>query len=694
MLGMYGYFAAAVSYGLFVLLLLFNWRGSHFGRLFTLVIAANVLWALVAAFNATSDTRYDALYQAFEIVRYIAWYVFLLEIFRVASRRGQGYRFFAQKALYYSVGLAAVLLLDGMLGITGSALFGLIGRILLALIGLAILEQLYRNLTPRNRWVMKFLVLGLGGMFAFDFYMYADALLFGGVDTDLWQARSIIHVLAVPLLAISTSRNREWSLNVFVSREIVLHSAAILGGGLYLLFMAGAGYYLREYGGDWGRIGQIVFFTLATGLLLAVLLSEQIKARLKVFLAKHFYANKYDYREEWLQLTDALAGDVEIDDNRCRRFVTSIEALASMVDARAGMLWLQDGNGHYRNVANWHLPLAEQVIATDDSLPVFLQKTAYVINLNELETHSYEYTGLQLPECIAQLHQGWLIVPLFALQSLEGFIVLANPLVGREINWEDRDLLKAAARQIASHIALLRTSERLAQASQFEVFSRLSAYMVHDMKNIASELEMVARNASKYSDNAEFVQDAFATVDNAANGIKRLLQQLRNRYVQDEKPVLIDLPVLLQQAVASRSGQQPVPELMLNDGDCQVIAPRQRLQNVVVHLLENAQQATQDDGHIDVQLLCEDVAAVIVIRDTGCGMDVDFIRHRLFKPFDTTKGNAGMGIGMYESRDFIRQLGGDIRVHSQPGQGTTVELRIPRDEDAYASDSSLKRSVG
>ena len=692
MLGVYSYLAAAASYGLFALLVMLSARASRFGRLFALVFIVNMLWALSAAQVAAYDHLYLVHYHAFEIVRYMAWYVFLMQMFRVTEEGRSSYRHFSQKALRYSLGLAFLLLVDALFDVSGEPVLAVIGRLMLALIGLAMIEQLYRNLVTRSRWAMKYFVIGLGAMFAFDFYIYADALRgTGGLDGQLWEARAIVHVLVIPLLAVSMSRNREWSLNVFISRDVVLHSATIIGGGVYLLFMAGAGYYVREFGGDWGRIGQVVFVALAAGALVAILLSEKRKVWFKVFLAKHFYANKYDYREEWLRLTETLSGENADADHR-QRYVICIEALARMVDARAGMLWLRDERNDYQNVVGWHLPEESCVIAADESLPVFLQETAYVINIHEIKTHAYEYTGLRLPACLDNLTDAWLIVPLCGEKSLDGFIVLARPLVEREINWEDRDFLKTAARQIANHIALMRASERLAQASQFEVFSRLSAYMVHDMKNIASELEMVAKNAGKHADNAEFVRDAFDTVNNAASGIKRLLQQLRNRYVLDEKPVLINLAALLKQAIGSRQGHFPEPELILPDADCQVIAPKQRLFNVVVHLLENAQQATEDDGHIEVALQCQPDSSLIRIRDTGCGMDADFIRHRLFKPFDTTKGNAGMGIGMYESRDFVRQMGGDIHVRSQPGQGTTVTVQMPCHRDISQSVDETGRA--
>ncbi len=679
------YALAALAYGFFTLLLIFSWRSSQFGRAFTLVIGASTLWAVSAVLIAMDNTSSTGLYQSLELVRYIVWYVFLLQIFIHAEGESQGFRYFGRKALWYSVGFAALLLLDNLFGLTGSAVLGLIGRILLALIGLAIIEQLYRNFTPGHRWIAKYLFIGLGGVFAYDFYMYSNALLFGGVDKTLWQARGILHAAIVPLLAVSVARNKDWSLKVFVSRDIVLHSTAILGGGVYLLFMAVAGYYLREYGGDWGRIGQVVFLSLALGMLAAILLSDQIKAQLKVFLAKHFYANKYDYRQEWLQLTDDLSSAVHADD----KMGAAIEALARMVDAKAGMLWLQNEEGDFVNLACWRLPHSRHVLKSDTALPQFLSQTAYVINLRELESHHYEYTGLVLPECIAQLHQAWLIVPLFGLEALQGFIVLAEPLLEREINWEDRDLLKAAARQIANHLAVIITSDRLSEARQFEVFSRLSAYMVHDMKNIASELEMVAKNAGKHAANPEFVQDAFETVDNAAGGIKRLLQQLRSKRAEDEKAVRFNLKALLQQVVAGRQAVQPAPKLDEDCQDCDIVAPRERLANVVSHLIENAQQATADDGRVTVRLRQESDMNVVEIIDNGCGMDEDFIRNRLFKPFDTTKGNAGMGIGMYESRDFIRQLGGEIVVTSQPGEGASVQLHIPVDA---AADKAIKNS--
>jgi putative PEP-CTERM system histidine kinase len=224
---------------------------------------------------------------------------------------------------------------------------------------------------------------------------------------------------------------------------------------------------------------------------------------------------------------------------------------------------------------------------------------------------------------------------------------------------------------------VIMTSDALAEAKQFEVFTRLSAYMVHDLKNIAAELELVSLNAKNHINNPDFIEDAFETVDNAASDIKRLLDQLRNRRAQTEKRIILDLCELVPKVIESKQGSLPRPDLRMACSSCFIAAEKERLANVLAHLIENAQQATGEKGSVEVTLRKNDSMQIIDISDDGIGMDADFVRNRLFKPFDTTKGNAGMGIGMHESREFIRLLGGDIQVQSETGKGTTISLLIP-----------------
>ena len=188
---------------------------------------------------------------------------------------------------------------------------------------------------------------------------------------------------------------------------------------------------------------------------------------------------------------------------------------------------------------------------------------------------------------------------------------------------------------------------------------------------------MVARNDEKHSDNPEFLVDAFDSVATASSDIRRLLDQLRDKWVEEEGKVMADLVPLVRSAAERFSQGQPVLDLDLPVGECHVIIEKRRMENVLVHLIENAQQATGKEGFIRVGLQRDGQFCTVDIEDNGHGMDAEFIRYRLFKPFDTTKGNAGMGIGMHESREFIRSLGGDIHVSSKPGEGTQIRVLVP-----------------
>lgn len=686
MIGYYSYLSAAAGFTFLTVLLLFSWRSSFQGKLLTTVTAVTAIWAGIAA-SVTKENLFlqqDNLYQFMEVLRYLAWYVFLLKLLEPAARNNSGYRGYLGWALPLSSGFVVLVLLGGQLiryfpgfeGMQQLLVLSLVAHVLLAIIGLLIVEQLFRNTSARHRWAIKYLFIGAGGIFAYDFYMYANALLFRDIDTGLWNARGIVTLLAVPLLTLSAARNRDWSHNLFVSRDIVLHATTVVGAGLYLLVMAAAGYYLREFGGSWGRIAQVSFLTLAIMLLVAVLFSGQFRSQLRVFLGKHFYKNKYDYRHEWLQLTSELNRKNADEDN----FESVIRVIAQIVDARNGLLWLRDERSRFNNVAAWHATSLTGIVTGDDALIRFLEEKPYVINMLELETRASEYEGLELPDCLSSIHRGWLIVPLVSMNDLMGFIVLANPLVAREVNWEDRDLLKTAAMQISSYLTVLMTTDALAEARQFEAFNRISSFMVHDLKNIAAELELVARNAVKHKTNQAFIDDAFETVEGTSASIKRLLDQLRNRHVIAEKKVTIDLAILVDAVLVKQADSLPLPQLQQVVKCCRVIAEKDRLENVLIHLIDNARQATGEEGSITISLSLEagdTPMCVIEIADDGHGMDADFIRNRLFKPFDTTRGNAGMGIGMYESREFIRQLQGDIKVRSEPGKGTVVTLYIP-----------------
>jgi putative PEP-CTERM system histidine kinase len=685
-LGVIGYGLAAASWLMLFLLLLTSWRGRLQGGLLVVAVLITLLWALRAAFYASAEViAPDWLYQSLEVLRNIMWLIFLIQLIEPLVRETWIGRWI-MVVWATLAGYGAVLLgieWHGHLGLSlelppDAAILGHIG---LAIAGLALIEQLFRNTRIQRRWATKFLYLGLGILFAYDFFLYADALLFKRLDPTIWEARGLASVLAAPLIAVAAARNPEWSLEVFVSRRVVLHSATIFGAGVYLLAMAGAGYYIQVYGGNWGATLQLAFLTGAGILLVILLFSGQLRARALVLLSKHFFNYKYDYREEWLKFINTLSSGDPNESPRER----VIHAVAEIVHSTGGTLWVRRELGSFtlaasHNLNEQSLP-AVQVEPADSSLVRFLEQRQWVIQLDEYQREPELYGDLILPDWLRETRRAWLVTPLLLGERLQGFLVLLESRAHQSLNWEDRDLIKTASRQVASYVALLEASEALGEARQFEAFHRLSAYVVHDLKNIAAQLALVVANAARHGKNPAFVEDAFQTVANATERMNRLLAQLRK-----EPPASATRPVALvsavQRAVKARAVRQPIPVTRTGvDDEPWVQVDPERLVAVLEHLIQNAQEATEAEGMIEVVVYSEDQTAVVAVRDNGCGMDERFIRERLFRPFTTTKGNAGMGIGVYESREFARAAGGELTVASQPGKGATFFLRLPRIEN-------------
>jgi putative PEP-CTERM system histidine kinase len=280
-----------------------------------------------------------------------------------------------------------------------------------------------------------------------------------------------------------------------------------------------------------------------------------------------------------------------------------------------------------------------------------------------------------LPDWIGRVPDLGVIVPLLSDDELVGFVGMQRSLGFSALDWEDITILKTAARQIASYIARHQASEQLARARQFETYNQLTAFVMHDLKNLIAQQELVVKNAAKHKDNPAFVEDAIDTIENSVARMSALLGKLQQRSNPERRPVALQ-DVLLE---AIRKCQQlnPKPALRVEDEGLRVVTDRDHLVMTLSHLVKNAQEATRRDGFVDIRLCREGDKALIEIEDNGTGMDEEFLRYKLFKPFESTKTGKGMGIGAYQAREFVRSLGGDVRVSSSVGTGTTFSLTIP-----------------
>src|SRR5574340_1356164 len=667
-----GYSLAALAYLGLSGLIVVSWRRRPQGRLLVLATVLSAAWGALSALAAWGQLP-PRLGLAAEVARNGACLALLLYILHLRLPPGAT----LPPPLRF-IRLFGGLLVGGLLLASVNPFIALlvqsagnIGLVLLTVMCLALVEQVFRSTRPEDRWAIKFLCLGLGGLFVYDFYLYANAALFNAMDAQVWAARGYIAALVTPLIAVSAARNPEWAAPVGLSRSMAFHTASLLAAGIYLLLIASAGYYLRLFGGQWGDVVQTIFLFAAAMVLVLLMFSGTLRARLRVFLSKHFFSYRYDYREEWLNFTRTLTEGAP-GERLCER---AVEALAKLLESPGGALWMREGDAGYQRAAHWNWG---DINGTEPASSAFIQWLAskqWVVDLDEMKIRRDLYGDLDAPAWIRRAGDAWLVVPLLLHDELLGFVVLKHSLGKVSFNWEVSDLLKVAARQAAAHLAQMRASNALIVARQFESFNRTTTFVIHDLKNLVAQLSLLLANAEKHKHKPEFQADMLDTVANAVTRMNKVLAQLR-RSSDATQAQSVALADILNEAVASKQAFKLRPGLELPPASLHVRVERDRLTRAIGHLLQNALEATPPTGQVTLRGFEEAGQAIIEITDTGSGMDDEFIRTRLFQPFDSTKG-AGMGIGAYECRETLRALGGQMEVESTPGSGTRFRVCLP-----------------
>lgn len=687
-LTIWSYGVAGAGYGLLGVYLYAQHRaaGSLFQKPALAMLAAallSVTWAMLTlgAVLARSPSIYAAAIVC-DVLRYGAWYAFLIALLgsggRSAALRWIRALAIAVVAAGVVARLALVAGIDPAVEMAKGALFH---SLLMIVVALFLLEQVFRNVEADSLWNIKPVCLGLGGAFLFDLYLYSDALLFGRLDVDAIGIRGLVHALVIPLIALSVARSRDWTRKVRLSRRVVMHSTVLLIAGGYLLFMAGVGYYVRYFGGDWGRalLYAVVFLALLALSFLAI--SGSMRAKMRVFVGKHFFRYRYDYRDEWLKVTRALSAQHSPQ----AMGEQVIRALADLVESPSGCLWLWDASREgYRQFARWNMPEMDALLSRESSLSGFLLKKGWVINLEEFRSLPSRYEALELPDWLSALPNAWLITPLMTGSGMTGFVVLGSSRTRVEVNWEVNDLLRTAASQAAGFLAQTLATEALLEARKFDSFNRMSAFVVHDLKNIVSQLSLMLKNAQRHKDNPEFQQDMLMTVEHAVDKMRQLMLQLREGATPTGTVCGVDLAALFGRVQAAKQKAGCVVGVEVLD-PVSVRGDEQRLERVFGHLVQNSLDAINEGGRVWVRLAQERGSAKVEIGDDGCGMTKEFMRDRLFKPFQTTK-HAGMGIGAFESYQYIRELGGDVTVESEVGVGTRIYVSLPLLQTGRGSD--------
>jgi putative PEP-CTERM system histidine kinase len=611
------------------------------------------------------------------------WLLFSLSFARADYRADLRRRWWMVGAVLLAPLLIAALFADGVYTAAGRSsptvfalTLGWPGRLfeVVFLAGCALvllnLERTLRASSGSMRWFIKFMALGVGAVFATRIYTSSQTLLFVVYDEAFEPVKAVALIVAVLLMAVSLARSRLREAEIYLSASALHSSFVVAAVGVYLVVVGLVAGLVRRYGGAKALplITLIVFVALLS--LTTLLLSGEAHQRARRLVTRHFKRPHYDYRTVWRRFTERTRSLVEERDlaREVVRFASETLAVPSvtvwLADERGGALRLGGSTVYSEERAAGYVPAYADLLAR-------LRDTEDVVDLDGLPG------GPPQPgagETRAELRHA---VVLRAGAEVLGLMVLGERGDHEPPSGEDLDLLAVMADQAAAGLLSLRLGARLLRAKEMEAFQTLSAFFVHDLKNLASKLSLTLRNLPAHYDDPGFREDLLGFMERSVGKINEMCARLsplsRRLDIQtapaDLNDVVRDALSGLESAVAAtvETRLTPLPPLPLD---------REELQKVVVNLVLNANEAVGEGGRIEVRTGRFGDAPGFAVSDNGRGMSREFMSRSLFQPFQTTKAN-GLGIGLYHSRKIVEAHGGRIEVESEEGRGTLFRVLLP-----------------
>ncbi len=562
----------------------------------------------------------------------------------------------------------------GLLGLNETIVgFEVTFRLLFCVGALVLVHNLYAGASAPAREALRWPAAALAVMWLYDLNLSTVAYLSQHLPAGLVVLRGAAMLLAVALLAIGSLRH-EGDLRFSPSRSFAFRSFSLLIIGGYLAVMVLVTQGLAFVGSELAPLVQPGFVVLAGAIALTVLPSRRLRGWLRVTLSKHLFQHRYDYRAEWLRFTDTMGRAGPTAPPLRERIV---QAVADITDSPRGVLLTPREEGGMALDARWQWQEIDvPAEALSPAATRFFEDSQFILDLDDVRRGLADTIPEDArPTWLVDEQAAWAMVPLLHYERLVGLVLLARPPAARRLDWEDFDLLRVVGRQLASYLAEQGSQDALGEAQRFDEFNRRIAFVMHDIKNLASQLALLARNAEKHADNPAFRADMLLTLRNSAEKLQALLARL-GRYGahggEGGEPVPLD--DMLARIAARYAAQHEV--ILIERVPCQVLADREALEQALVHLVQNAIEASSEGTPVFLDLRVEEPHAVVEIIDSGSGMSPEFIRTRLFKPFHSSKP-GGFGIGAFEARELIRAMGGRLDVESREELGTRFRILLP-----------------
>lgn len=679
-LNVYLFMVCAATYGVLAVLIVAK------ARKWTSVLLAaccGVTSAWAGAQAVWPEPTFEGAVGFLDLARILVWYVYLLHLYQRAE---VGSAWQPKAFTGVAVAGAALAIVSALPGVGlaehSFSLFSLpiVIRLTMSVCELLLIENLYLNLPEHARWHVAVPCVLLGGLACFDILVSADTVLFHHPSIPLAGARAVTMVIVAPLLVIAASRGQRWSEPIRLSRSAVFHSATLVLSGSVLLVLALAGEIIRRFNENWGWIAE--FSLVFAGLIGLVLFLASRSARSLVhrIVVHHFFADRYDYRKQWLECIGTLSGTGT--NERTALHTRAIRAVADVVDSPNGALFLREGgSGALSWAGSWNMP-AGGALAPEHPVITGTRDGEWVVDIRRLDPAVTADAPLQ------QLGKVWLAIPLMHTVGMIGLVVVGPPRVPFTVDQEVFDLLRILGREVATYIAEQHATEVMLQTRDLRDYSKRFAFVAHDIKNVSSQLGLLLSNAEHHLDNPEFQKDMVETVRSSVQKIDGLLKRLEQP-TADPTPATITPGPRLEALVATYRRVRKATLAFEDDGSTgRVAISPDAFDTAVTHLLNNAVEAAPGQTVL-VRVRHEAARIVVEIVDRGPGMAAEFIRDHLFRPFKTQK-EGGSGIGAFQARELVREAGGEVVVCSEEGVGTTMRIMLARAD--HASQTSVARS--
>ncbi len=550
--------------------------------------------------------------------------------------------------------------------------------ILSAILILMNFEKTFRHATGHMRWQTKFMFLGLVAIIGIHLFTYSYVLLYKSSTTGLYLINNGALLVSAILISRSLLRGKPLNASILLSHQFLYNSFTVLIAGIYFISVGALSWLSIHF--DWISNAHLVIFFVFVAVvgIMSLLLSDRLRVKRKRFISRHFKRPQYDYRKIWGDFTNRTASVTQTKD-LCSIVVNMVSETMEILSVSIWML------GEKQEI----LSLGGSTVFTDartDKMNISVHNIADLIRtmenqniLLDLKENTEDWVKDLNRIYDAETRESSIryCVPLNAAGQLIGIMTLSEKIFYEPLSFEETELVRTIADQAAAILQNLRLSEHLRKVKELEAFQAMSAFFMHDLKNLASKLSLVTQNLPVHMDDPEFRSDAMKTISQSVlkiNSLSSRLSLLSQRLELSLK--LTDLNKLISSAIYDMKGYSSATVLQnLSDVPLIYIDPEQMCK-VIENLLMNASDAMEKEGRIVVETARIENWTQISVFDNGCGMSEEFIAKDLFRPIRTTE-KQGMGIGLYHSKTIVEAHGGRIEVESKENEGTVFKIFLP-----------------